>query len=355
MKKKLLFCLILFVSIFLLSGCEQGTYSVTAEGKPILDIEIYDAVSEENVRWHSYQGGEVLIGVFARNTDETNSVTKYLECGIYDKSLVGGWYSNILSVIGSWEKNVPNCIVGEQNVQTKKLTWSAGESHNIVFEVIAPMNLKYDYVIHCGDYYYCFKDNPDTGQTSHDIHSFTIIDKPDIPNFPDATCFDASINQDETDINCGGKICDPCPDGYKCNVDSDCYSNNCDLGRCRVEPEVFECYNDGDCRSKARVECVSGSYWYHSYYCMENGVCAISTDSPPSWCTEKPSPPDGPVCGDGICQSTESNHIEEEGYCPADCGNGDSDLLTGILVVGGIIIFIIIVIIIVLVLSGKKK
>lgn len=56
-----------------------------------------------------------------------------------------------------------------------------------------------------------------------------LADIPDCggPCPPCFTCFDRQKNQDETDIDCGGKACNPCSNSKKCLVDSDCESNYC--------------------------------------------------------------------------------------------------------------------------------
>jgi hypothetical protein len=41
------------------------------------------------------------------------------------------------------------------------------------------------------------------------------------------TCDDVITNQDETDIDCGGLICEPCEIGKTCKFDFDCYSGFC--------------------------------------------------------------------------------------------------------------------------------
>ncbi|CBJ25633.1 conserved unknown protein [Ectocarpus siliculosus] len=43
----------------------------------------------------------------------------------------------------------------------------------------------------------------------------------------DATCSDGEKNGDETDVDCGGSSCSPCPSGSTCLVDTDCSYNNC--------------------------------------------------------------------------------------------------------------------------------
>ncbi|OGQ91681.1 MAG: hypothetical protein A2289_17890 [Deltaproteobacteria bacterium RIFOXYA12_FULL_58_15] len=45
-------------------------------------------------------------------------------------------------------------------------------------------------------------------------------------------CEDNVINGDESDRDCGGS-CTGCDDGFACNLDTDCSSNNCENGVCR--------------------------------------------------------------------------------------------------------------------------
>ncbi|CAF4044444.1 unnamed protein product, partial [Adineta steineri] len=41
------------------------------------------------------------------------------------------------------------------------------------------------------------------------------------------TCTDNIHNQDETDVDCGGRICSACADTKSCLVNADCSNNNC--------------------------------------------------------------------------------------------------------------------------------
>lgn len=48
-----------------------------------------------------------------------------------------------------------------------------------------------------------------------------------------ATCFDELLNENETDIDCGGPDCAPCTSGQVCLVGSDCQSGNCTGNVCQ--------------------------------------------------------------------------------------------------------------------------
>ena len=47
------------------------------------------------------------------------------------------------------------------------------------------------------------------------------------------TCVDGILNQDETDVDCGGSCPNKCVVGQSCIVNSDCQSGTCDLNTCQ--------------------------------------------------------------------------------------------------------------------------
>ena len=51
-----------------------------------------------------------------------------------------------------------------------------------------------------------------------------------------ATCLDAILNGDETDIDCGGS-CSGCATGRKCRVTADCTKGTCSNGVCQAPPQ----------------------------------------------------------------------------------------------------------------------
>lgn len=60
------------------------------------------------------------------------------------------------------------------------------------------------------------------------------------------TCSDTHQNQDETDIDCGGKTCgQPCTDGLKCILSSDCVSKVCKGNVCQP-PSCADGVQNGD-------------------------------------------------------------------------------------------------------------
>jgi len=219
-----------------------------------LDIKILradDPDDDQSRTWSAFQGGRTQLIVDVKNLDYGKSVTKKLECGIYDTKVIQSWYGDIVTIF-AWilpgQNNVPNCVPGEKFVGTKIITWKEGATNKVFFSLIAPTNMNLDYLVHCSDYDKCWADQQfcngvpcpgeSTGQTDFDIHSFRLLDKPNIPDNPLPSCSDNSINQDESDINCGGRVCPRCSNGFSCNINSDCLSGVCGTNnRCTVSSD----------------------------------------------------------------------------------------------------------------------
>ena len=100
------------------------------------------------------------------------------------------------------------------------------------------------------------------------------------PPFVCATpnCSDGFVNQDETDVDCGGVTCPGCPGGSACNVDSDCLSGFCIAGIC-AEPGTC---NDGvQNQNETDVDC-GGTC---GATCLINEVCNAAGDCESGVCT----------------------------------------------------------------------
>ncbi|MEM6786837.1 MAG: hypothetical protein AAF715_04905 [Myxococcota bacterium] len=95
-----------------------------------------------------------------------------------------------------------------------------------------------------------------------------------------ASCTDGITNGMETDLDCGGTVCNPCINGDDCVLASDCQSNLCDANLLCVA-----CTLDTDCGT--------------GEFCDAGGVCT----------------PQG-VLGDGCGADNEC----ASGFCPADDG-----------------------------------
>jgi hypothetical protein len=88
------------------------------------------------------------------------------------------------------------------------------------------------------------------------------------------TCSDLTENQDETDVDCGGLICDGCDDGLDCILDSDCENEFCrpDTDECATPTcsDTFENQDetDEDCGGICGATCELGET------CVDDGDCA---------------------------------------------------------------------------------
>jgi hypothetical protein len=92
-------------------------------------------------------------------------------------------------------------------------------------------------------------------------------------------CFDHKYDYTETDLDCGGPACNPCPSGDMCQFDGDCTSDACDgiASRC-VSDQCSDHRQDGvetdiDCGGQC-PGCPVGDT------CQTNFDCAAGTCSP---------------------------------------------------------------------------
>jgi hypothetical protein len=119
-----------------------------------------------------------------------------------------------------------------------------------------------------------------------------------------AACTDGVQNVDETDVDCGGPDCDPCPDGSTCITWSDCQSGVCAQGLCGGAACDDGVRNgnetDVDCGGPDCSLCPNGSA------CVENSDC-ISNICTNNRCV-------GPECSDGAQNGSETD---------VDCGGPD--------------------------------
>ncbi|MEK6934703.1 MAG: MopE-related protein [Nanoarchaeota archaeon] len=89
-----------------------------------------------------------------------------------------------------------------------------------------------------------------------------------ILNFPD-DCYDSVKNQDETDVDCGGSICEPCNVGMMCIEDSDCLDGICYDNKCVKCTNYVAPVCSGKLISKGTENgCNLG------YTCCEDGICS---------------------------------------------------------------------------------
>ena len=115
------------------------------------------------------------------------------------------------------------------------------------------------------------------------------------------TCSDGYLNQDETDVDCGGTICSPCPDGGGCVVGSDCVSGVCSGGIC----QAATCSDTVQNQDETDVDCGGAT----CPACPDGSGCVVGSD-----CTSG-------VCSGGICQApTCSDAVQNQDETDVDCG-----------------------------------
>lgn len=90
-------------------------------------------------------------------------------------------------------------------------------------------------------------------------------------------CHDRVIDQDETDVDCGGASCLACPGGGHCDVAADCDSRQCVGGVCAV-PTCRDGVRDGfepdiDCGANCRIACAVGMHCDRTDDCVLGSQC----------------------------------------------------------------------------------
>ncbi|WAS90494.1 hypothetical protein [Nannocystis punicea] len=118
---------------------------------------------------------------------------------------------------------------------------------------------------------------------------------------PAASCDDGTLNQDETDVDCGGAACSPCADGQQCGQDSDCEVASCVGGVC-VAPSCEDLVKNAD---ETDVDCGGPT----CPACGDGLACADATDCTSGVCTDGMCAPAS--CGDGVLNQDETD---------VDCG-----------------------------------
>jgi hypothetical protein len=123
------------------------------------------------------------------------------------------------------------------------------------------------------------------------------------PVFP--TCGDNVVNEDETDVDCGGQICTPCNTGKRCVVAMDCRSIICTAGAC-VAPSCSDGIVNG---SESDVDCGGPD----CPRCADGRACAGDNDCVSRVCTGAAC--QTPSCSDGFKNGDETA-IDCGGSCP---------------------------------------
>jgi hypothetical protein len=148
------------------------------------------------------------------------------------------------------------------------------------------------------------------------------------------TCSDATKNQDETAVDCGGATCDPCGVGKACGQNTDCSSNVCDPGTklCLAAPS---CDDDVKNAGETDVDCGGGQ----CPACPVGDGCQQDSDCTTNVCdpnTNECAPL--PTCNDNI-ENQDETDVDCGGTCdPCPVGDGcadDGDCVSGSCNTGG--------------------
>ena len=129
-----------------------------------------------------------------------------------------------------------------------------------------------------------------------------------------ATCSDGVLNQNETDIDCGGP-CGPCADNNNCLQSSDCKDKVCKGGTCN-SPSCSDGIQNGqetgkDCGGPCAAAPTS-QLCPNGQGCSNNADCAFGN------CADSTCQP--PVCANRVQDATETD-VDCGGVC-APCGDG---------------------------------
>jgi len=125
-------------------------------------------------------------------------------------------------------------------------------------------------------------------------------------------CSNGQQDGTESDVDCGGLECAPCPNTLDCNTFADCFSQFCDATVCAP------CINDGDCTAAGDSYCAGGT-------CTPKKVLGDSCGAG-NQCSSGNCPSDDGVCCDVACTSTCEACLSAKTASPT----GTCDLVTAL-------------------------
>jgi hypothetical protein len=114
------------------------------------------------------------------------------------------------------------------------------------------------------------------------------------------TCNDTVINGKESDVDCGGGMCNGCADGKQCTMAGDCLSNVC-----AVTCQPSQCNDGAKNGTETDVDCGGAA----CLKCADTKVCNQAADCMSGVCTTK-------QCAVPTCMDTVKNGMESD----VDCG-----------------------------------
>jgi len=141
-------------------------------------------------------------------------------------------------------------------------------------------------------------------------------------NGEESHCRNGMKDQDETDIDCGGPTCNPCETGKSCVVNRDCSSNQCVAELCKT-PDEPTCNNGMKDQDETDIDC--GGLICNP--CTGEKSCILNRDCYSNYCKDA-------ICGTlytDSCDDGEKNQDETDVDCGGiicnPCANGESCLI----------------------------
>src|SRR5690606_24035045 len=117
-------------------------------------------------------------------------------------------------------------------------------------------------------------------------------------------CSNRRVDADETDIDCGGRDCDPCALGRMCEAGSDCVNGTCTAGRCQMP----SCTDDVKNSSETDIDCGGDG----CPPCADDKRCEQNVDCESASCS-------GGFCAAPTCDDRIKNGNESDVDCGGNC------------------------------------
>lgn len=226
--------------------------------------------------------------------DGASSGSAYCELGVYTRQTVNNWYGRKLL---SFIQPTSNCVPEEENVDTFWVNLKAAEKVALPFKIKAPLvgglgtflsGGSYDFGIHAQCFAQCAKFG-DVGQHSYAVMP-AVIGSPQLAK-PAETCTDRILNQDETDIDCGG-VCGACTAaGNICKAASDCDASRGLVCVGYPSSGLSRCASQTPTGSPPPTQLLPPGYTPPPPATVPNGTLSPSN----------PGPGAPPVCEQGLC------------------------------------------------------